>query len=70
MPSIAQRSESVVADLVNMLGPLAGAQIPGGCDYCDARQTIEPITAGAWSIRRAPQRLVPVVALQRQRRHR
>lgn len=32
------------------LGPLEGAQIPGGCDDCDAYQTVEPMFAGAWTI--------------------
>ncbi len=32
------------------LGPLEGARVPGGCDACDAYQTVMPIAAGAWSI--------------------
>jgi hypothetical protein len=35
-----------------MVAPFVGKQIPGGCDYCDAYQTIEPIPGfedtGAW----------------------
>ena len=33
------------------LGPLEGGRIPGGCEECDAYQTVEPVTAGAWAIR-------------------
>jgi len=33
-----------------LLGPLDGAQIPGGCDTCDAYQTIEPMSAGIWTV--------------------
>ncbi len=36
--------------LTNMLGPLDGARVPGGCDACDAYQTVKPITAGVWNI--------------------
>jgi hypothetical protein len=33
-----------------ILGPLDGEQTPGGCDKCDAYQTVEPVTAGVWTI--------------------
>ena len=33
-----------------ILGPLDGARIPGGCDHCDAYQTVRPIEAGVWTI--------------------
>lgn len=36
--------------LVDILGPLDGAQIPGGCDECDAYQTAHPLSAGAWVV--------------------
>lgn len=36
------------ADVARMLGPLEGARVPGGCDYCDAHQTVEPVAAGVW----------------------
>lgn len=32
------------------LGPLEGKKIPGGCDHCDAYQTVEPVTAGVWTM--------------------
>jgi len=35
---------------LNILGPLEGAEIPGGCDQCEAYQTVQPIVAGVWSI--------------------
>jgi hypothetical protein len=36
--------------ITNMFGALDGAEIPGGCDDCDAYQTVRPITAGGWSL--------------------
>jgi hypothetical protein len=36
--------------LADLLGPLDGAQIPGGCDDCDAYQTVGPVTAGVWGL--------------------
>lgn len=36
--------------LLPILGPLDGARIAGGCDYCEAYQTVQPIEAGAWSV--------------------
>jgi hypothetical protein len=36
------------AQTARMLGPLEGSRIPGGCDYCDAYQTVEPAAAGVW----------------------
>jgi hypothetical protein len=39
-----------MSDLTNLFGPLDGAEIPGGCDYCDAFQTVEAVQAGVWGI--------------------
>lgn len=36
--------------LVNALGPLDGGEIPGGCELCDAYQTVRPVEAGVWDI--------------------
>jgi hypothetical protein len=36
--------------LANILGPLDSAEVPGGCDHCDAYQTVKPIEAGIWNI--------------------
>lgn len=36
--------------VARVLGPLDGAQIAGGCEDCDAFQTVEPISSGVWSI--------------------
>jgi hypothetical protein len=36
--------------LVDLLGPLDGARIPGGCEDCDAYQTVEPVAEGVWSL--------------------
>ncbi len=33
---------------LNELGPLDGARIPGGCNQCDATQTVTPAAAGVW----------------------
>lgn len=34
----------------DLFGPLDGAQIPGGCEHCDAYQTVTPIESGAWKM--------------------
>jgi hypothetical protein len=31
-------------------GPLDGQRIPGGCDSCNAYQTVEPIEAAVWRV--------------------
>lgn len=36
--------------LLRMFGPLEGGRIPGGCESCDAYQTVEPIRADIWRI--------------------
>jgi hypothetical protein len=36
--------------LTDLLGPLDGAQIPGGCDDCDAYQTTSAVSAGVWTV--------------------
>lgn len=36
--------------LVDLLGPLDGARIPGGCDQCNAYQTATAVAAGVWTI--------------------
>jgi hypothetical protein len=33
-----------------MLGPLDGARTPGGCDHCDAYQTVRPELEGVWRL--------------------
>jgi hypothetical protein len=32
------------------LGPLERTRIPGGCDSCDAYQTVAPLAAGVWHL--------------------
>lgn len=36
--------------LTDVFGALDGARIPGGCDHCEAYQTVAPISAGIWNI--------------------
>jgi hypothetical protein len=36
--------------LADLFGPLDGTQVPGGCEHCNAYQTVTPIEAGAWRI--------------------
>jgi len=36
--------------LTDLLGPLDGARIPGGCDHCNAYQTTTPVAAGIWQL--------------------
>lgn len=47
-----RRKKQPVADpVVNMLGPLDGAVIPGGCDECDEPyQTVERVNPGVWMV--------------------
>ena len=45
-----RRLTGVQDDLARILGPLDGARIAGGCDYCDAYQTVQPAAAGVWTI--------------------
>lgn len=35
---------------VNWLGPLDGAEIAGGCDFCDAYQTVSVDAPGCWAL--------------------
>jgi hypothetical protein len=46
-----RRLTQAQAGVAALLGPLDGAEIPGGCETCDAFQTVEPIEAGLWMIR-------------------
>jgi hypothetical protein len=39
-----------VDPLANLLGPLDGARVPGGCEHCDAYQTVRAEAAGVWVI--------------------
>lgn len=48
--------------LVNALGRLDGARIPGGCDSCNAYQTVEPLEAGVWMINVFHDERCPVLA--------
>jgi hypothetical protein len=41
---------STQAALARALGPLDGERIPGGCDQCDAYQTVEPAAPGVWTM--------------------
>jgi hypothetical protein len=36
--------------LTDALGPLDGGRIAGGCEDCDAHQTVAPIVAGVWRV--------------------
>ncbi len=38
------------ASMLRMLGPREGERIPGGCDRCDAYQTVEAVEPGIWRI--------------------
>jgi hypothetical protein len=33
-----------------MLAPLAGKRIAGGCDSCDAYQTVRAVEPGLWTV--------------------
>jgi hypothetical protein len=51
--------------LREVLGPLDGARIPGGCGVCDAWQTVRPIEAGVWVITVHHDDSCPVLARMR-----
>jgi hypothetical protein len=38
------------AGIARTLGPLEDERIPGGCPHCNAYQTVDPVTAGVWSL--------------------
>jgi len=45
-----RRLTAAQTDVARVLGPLDGARIAGGCDTCDAYQTVKPDGAGIWRI--------------------
>jgi hypothetical protein len=36
--------------LVNALGPLDGGRVRGGCECCDAYQTVQLVSPGVWDV--------------------
>jgi hypothetical protein len=36
--------------LVNVRGPLDGAKVRGGCQDCDAYQTVRAVSVGLWDM--------------------
>lgn len=44
------RLSPIQTQIAAVLGPLDGARIPGGCDHCDAYQTVEAVHPGVWII--------------------
>jgi hypothetical protein len=36
--------------VANILGPLDGAYLPGGCKSCNAYQAVQPLRAGVWRV--------------------
>jgi hypothetical protein len=57
------------ARIARQLGPLDGKRIPGGCETCNAYQTIEPVEAGMWMINVHHDEWCPTLAtIERQRR--
>lgn len=55
------------SDTARLLGPLEGARITGGCDHCDAYQTVSPVAAGVWSIAIHHDDWCPVLAASERR---
>jgi hypothetical protein len=39
-----------VDPLVNIFGPLDGERVPGGCDSCNAYQTVRAEVPGVWVV--------------------
>lgn len=56
------------ARTLKMLGPLEGKRIPGGCDKCDAYQTVEPVAGGQWLLEVHHDDWCPVLARHNARR--
>lgn len=46
----------------DLLSPFVGHQIDGGCDTCDAYQTVEQIDSGSWIIHVSHDDRCPVLA--------
>jgi hypothetical protein len=44
------RLSKMQAEVARQLGPLDGERISGGCNTCDAYQTVKPAVAGVWRI--------------------
>lgn len=44
------RLSSAQAQVLRELGPLEGQRIAGGCEQCDAFQTVEAVEAGVWTL--------------------
>lgn len=47
---MSRRRSSAQDALAELLGPLDGARIPGGCDHCNAYQTAHAESAGVWVV--------------------
>jgi hypothetical protein len=45
-----RRLSPVQTEVARVLGPLDGAQVPGGCECCDAYQTVHPQAHGVWVV--------------------
>jgi hypothetical protein len=54
--------------IARALGPLEGARIPGGCEHCDAYQTVEPVAPGVWSLTVHHDDWCPFIAAYEQKR--
>lgn len=51
--------------LAPILGPLVGAEIPGGCEHCDAVQTVRLVEPLSWQITIAHDDYCPRLAANR-----
>jgi hypothetical protein len=47
---LSNRPSPTDALFTDVLGPLDGGRIPGGCQHCDAYQVARPLSAGVWNI--------------------
>ena len=48
--------------VARLLGPLDGGAIPGGCDTCEASQTVEPLAPGVWRLNISHEPTCPTLA--------
>jgi len=54
--------------LVDLLGPLDGLNLPGGCPDCTATQTVRAIRAVLWQIEILHEPTCPTLAARRRKR--
>ena len=47
---MSERLSAGQVEALRELGPLEGQRTPGGCNQCEAFQTVDPIRGGVWMV--------------------